>query len=97
MSNIYGVCYTTKEPVVYNRGTQWEKTCSDFLFVQANKDNGTKLVDKLNTQKGITIDYRVMPGAGHVYTPDQTEKVVDAAEDHVMGVLNRGRMALAAD
>ena len=48
MSNIYGVCYTMKEPVVYNRGTQWEKTCSDFLFVQANKDNGTELVDKLN-------------------------------------------------
>lgn len=48
MSNIYGVCYTTKEPVVYNRGTQCEKTCSDFLFVQARKDNGTELVDKLN-------------------------------------------------
>ena len=56
-----------------------------------------KLVDKLNTQKGITIDYRVMPGAGHVYTPEQTGKVVDAAEDHVMGILNRSRMALAAD
>ena len=25
------------------------------------------------------------------------QKAVDAAEDHVMGVLNRGRMALAAD
>lgn len=48
MSNIYGVCYTTKEPVVYNKGTQWETTCSDFLFVQARKDNGTELVDKLN-------------------------------------------------
>lgn len=48
MSNIYGVCYITKEPVVYNKGTQWEKTCSDFLFVQARKDNGTELVDKLN-------------------------------------------------
>ncbi len=48
MSNIYGVCYTMKEPVVYNRGTQWEKTCSDFLFMQANRDNGTELVDKLN-------------------------------------------------
>ena len=48
MSNIYGVCYTTKKPVVYNKGTQWEKICSDFLFVQANKDNGAELVDKLN-------------------------------------------------
>lgn len=48
MTNIYGVCYTTKQPVVYNKGTKWEKTCSDFLFVQARKDNGTKLVEKLN-------------------------------------------------
>lgn len=48
MSNIYGVCFTTKEPVVYNKGTKWEESCSDFLFVQARKDNGTELVDKLN-------------------------------------------------
>jgi len=56
-----------------------------------------KLVDKLNTQKGISIDYRVLPGMGHVYTPGQTDAAVDAAEDHIMGVLNRSRMALAAD
>ena len=56
-----------------------------------------KLVDKLNTQRGITIDYRVMPTAGHVFTPDQTERVVDAAEDHVNARMNRSRMALAAD
>ena len=76
--------------------------CNGLIFHGADDElvpepSVRKLVDKLNTQKGITIDYRVMPGAGHVYTPDQTEKVVDAAEDHVMGVLNRGRMALAAD
>ena len=56
-----------------------------------------KLVDKLNTQKGVKIDYRVMEGAGHVFTPDQTEKVCDATEDHVMSVLNRARMSMAAD
>jgi hypothetical protein len=56
-----------------------------------------KLVEKLNTQRGISIDYRVMPGAGHVFTPEQTAQVVDAAEDHVSAVLNRSRMALAAD
>ena len=49
MSNIYGVCYTTKEPIVYNKGTQWEKACSDFLFMQAHKVYCTKLVYKLNT------------------------------------------------
>jgi hypothetical protein len=56
-----------------------------------------KLVDKLNTQKGVTIDFRVLDRAGHVFTPDQTEKVCDAAEDHVMTVLNRQRIPLAAD
>jgi hypothetical protein len=38
-----------------------------------------------------------MPEAGHVYTPEQTEKVADATEDHVMTVLNRARMSMAAD
>ena len=56
-----------------------------------------KLVDKLNTQKGVTIDYRVMEGAGHVFTPEQTERVAAAAGDHVTTVLNRTRMAMAAD
>ena len=31
-----------------------------------------------------------------VFTPEQTDKVVDAAEDHVMGVLNRSRMVAVA-
>ena len=48
MTNIYGVCYTTKEPVIYNKGTKWEKTYSNFLFMQAHKENGTELVDRLN-------------------------------------------------
>ena len=56
-----------------------------------------KLVDKLNTQKGVKIDYRVMPAAGHIFTPPQADQVADAAEDHVNIALNRTRMALAAD
>jgi alpha/beta superfamily hydrolase len=56
-----------------------------------------KLVDKLNTQRGIAIDYRVMESAGHVFTPEQTEKVADATEEHVKTMLNRTRMAMAAD
>ena len=76
--------------------------CNGLIFHGADDElvpepSVRKLVDKLNTQKGITIDYRVMPGAGHVFTPEQTEKVVDASEDHVMSVLNRSRMSLAAD
>ncbi len=31
-----------------------------------------KLVDKLNTQKGVKIDFRVLEGAGHIFTPEQT-------------------------
>jgi alpha/beta superfamily hydrolase len=56
-----------------------------------------KLVEKLNTQKGIRLDYRVLPGAGHVFTPEQTAKIVDMAEEHVQAALNRSRMPLAAD
>ena len=56
-----------------------------------------KLVDKLNTQRGITIDYRTMPGAGHVFTPTEVEEVVNHAEDHVLSRMNRSRMALDAD
>jgi dipeptidyl aminopeptidase/acylaminoacyl peptidase len=56
-----------------------------------------KLVDKLNTQKNVTIDFRTIPQAGHVYTPSQVETISEMAEDHVLSVLNRSRMALAAD
>jgi uncharacterized protein len=56
-----------------------------------------KLVDKLNTQKGVKIDYRVMEGAGHVFTPEQVERVADATQDHVDRMMRRSRMAIAAD
>jgi alpha/beta superfamily hydrolase len=56
-----------------------------------------KLVEKLNTQKGINIDYRVMPAAGHIFTPPQAEQVADATEDHINVTLNRKRISLAAD
>lgn len=29
------VCYHTKEPVYYNKGTKWEKTCDRFLLCYA--------------------------------------------------------------
>jgi predicted esterase len=56
-----------------------------------------RLVDKLNTQKGVSIDFRSIPSAGHVFTPEQVETLSGMAEDHVLSVLNRSRMALAAD
>jgi len=57
----------------------------------------SKLVEKLNTQKGVKIDYRTMSSAGHVFTPKQVESVSDMAVEHVNSVMNRSRMALAAD
>lgn len=53
---LYGVCYTTKEPVIYNKGSKYESRESNFLYVQARKDNGTELVNKLNAMlaEGVT-------------------------------------------
>ncbi|MCS6892616.1 MAG: alpha/beta hydrolase [Rhodovarius sp.] len=56
-----------------------------------------KLVEKLNSQKGVKIDFRTIKGAGHVFTPPQVEVVTEMAADHVNQVLNRSRNALAAD
>ena len=55
-----------------------------------------KLVDKLNTQKNVTVDYRIVPGADHVFAT-HAEIVSDAVEDHVKTVMARRSMALAAD
>jgi hypothetical protein len=55
-----------------------------------------KLVDKLNTQKGVHVDYRVLPGADHVFAR-HADAVVDAVEDHCGKAIARKQMALAAD
>jgi alpha/beta superfamily hydrolase len=55
-----------------------------------------KLVDKLNLQKGVSIDYRVFPGADHVFA-DHADKVTEAVESYVSQCLARKQMALAAD
>jgi alpha/beta superfamily hydrolase len=53
-------------------------------------------VDKLNTQKGVHVDYRIMNGADHVFA-DHAERVSEAVEDHVGKAISRRAMALAAD
>ena len=55
-----------------------------------------KLVDKLNTQKGVSVDYRVFEGADHVFA-EHAEKVSEAIEDHCGKAIARRAMALAAD
>jgi alpha/beta superfamily hydrolase len=55
-----------------------------------------KLVDKLNTQKGVQVDYRVYNGADHVFA-DHADRVADAVEDYVGKIVARRALALAAD
>lgn len=59
----YGVCYITKEPIVYNKGTKWERSANEFLYVLCNEDNGPVMVNELNAKlaAGETADY--MTGA----------------------------------
>ena len=55
-----------------------------------------KLVDKLNLQKGVSIDYRVFAGADHVFA-EHADKVAEGVENYVSQCLARKQMALAAD
>ena len=47
------ITYTTKNPVIYNEGTQWEKKKDTFLFCYTplNDDEIVKVVDELNATK----------------------------------------------
>jgi len=68
---------------------------SSGLIVQGDKDDVVpepsvkKLVDKLSNQRGIAIDYRVIPGAGHFFQDE-----MDDLDSHVEGYLAK---AMAAD
>jgi hypothetical protein len=68
---------------------------SSGLIVQGDKDDVVpepsvkKLVDKLSNQRGIAIDYRVVPGAGHFFQDE-----MDDLDSHVEGYLAK---AMAAD
>lgn len=44
------VCYKMKEPVVYNKGTQWESSCDTFLYkyVYGNEVHAQDLANELN-------------------------------------------------
>ena len=55
-----------------------------------------KLVDKLNTQKGVHVDYRVYPGADHVFA-SHADQIGEAVEGYAGKAIARRQMALAAD
>ena len=68
---------------------------SSGLILQGDKDEVVpeasvkKLVDKLSSQRGISIDYRVVPGADHFFR-DQMEELSGHVDDYLL-------KALAAD
>ncbi len=58
------------------------------LILQGNKDNIVpepmveKVVERLNAQKGIAIDYRVLDGANHFYN-DHMDQMVEHMHDYL--------------
>jgi alpha/beta superfamily hydrolase len=58
------------------------------LIVQGNKDNIVpepcveKVVQRLNTQKGIHVDYRVVDGANHFYN-DRVDLMIEHVHDYL--------------
>ena len=55
-----------------------------------------KLVDKLNTQKGVQVDYRCSR-APTTCSPSTPRRVAEAVEDYCGKAIARRNMALAAD
>jgi uncharacterized protein len=79
------------------------------LIIQGNRDNIVpepsveKLVQRLNAQKGIAIDYRVIDGANHFYN-EHVDLLAEHAHDYlnkrgvgVKPVALKGLLAPAAD
>ena len=50
------ICYKTKEPVYYNKGTKYEQTCDTFLMniFYGTKEQAQKEVDRLNKEHPAT-------------------------------------------
>jgi uncharacterized protein len=53
-----------------------------------------KLVTKLMNQRGIAIDYRIVPNAGHFFA-DHLETLVEHVEDYLDNALHQRPVALA--
>lgn len=50
MRQINVICYKTREPHYYNKGTEWEKSCDHFLLCYGLSDDeqNAKMVEELN-------------------------------------------------
>lgn len=72
------ICYKMKEPVVYNKGTQWESSCDTFLYryVYGNKFQAQAVADELNQMlmDGVTTHDRLdMTKIARFYVDQQEE------------------------
>lgn len=47
------ICYKTKTPVIYNKGTQYEKKIDEFLayYFHGTMEQAKEVVEKLNNEK----------------------------------------------
>ena len=56
---VYAICYKTKEPVYYNRGTEWEETEDTFLarYGFATLEKNEEFVAKLNAHDKDALAY----------------------------------------
>lgn len=73
---------------------------SSGLILQGDQDDivpeasVAKLVDKLSSQRGISIDYRILNGAGHFFG-DQMDELNGHLDDYLDKALNSGDQAAA--
>jgi len=74
---------------------------SSGLIIQGDKDEVVpepsvkKLVDKLSSQRGISIDYRVVPGADHFFQ-DQMDELSGHVDDYLAKSLAKEKSRTAA-
>ena len=74
---------------------------SSGLIIQGDKDEVVpepsvkKLVDKLSAQRGITIDYRVVSGAGHFFQ-DEMDELTGHVDDYLAKSLAEAQSKTAA-
>ena len=58
------ICYKTKTPVIYNKGTQWETSCDHFLLWYVSNlslEQGKKLCEELNATHPKTYRHCPIP------------------------------------
>lgn len=56
---VYAICYKTKEPVYYNKGTKWETTEDTFLarYGYRQLEDNEELIARLNAHDQSALDF----------------------------------------